>query len=232
MVSRLSPAVCALLLTGCIGGQVGVIPVTVPVAKDGPREWLGVDVTVSAGSWAGQPELDQEITAVRAAIVNRTGHPVRIRYADLALVGGDHETLTALPPFRLRGAIQNAFNPSISGSRFLVAKAYAAYFPGWAVDETAPFDDAGYDRAFRQWHAQLPTPDMVNQALPEGLLRDGGRIEGYVFFARPLQPDPEATFVARLLDARSGRPIGKISIPLGLAVATQAGVPPGGRSTD
>jgi hypothetical protein len=60
---------------------------------------------------------------------------------------------------------------------------------------------------------QLPTPDMLSSALPQGPLEPGQAREGFLFFEEPLFGDTHATLKVKLVDASSGEPFGALSIP-------------------
>ena len=62
---------------------------------------------------------------------------------------------------------------------------------------------------------QLPTGDMVQKALPEGVLEAGGRVTGFLYFEDiDVGKDDTATFVTDLVNASNGETVGAIRIPL------------------
>jgi hypothetical protein len=58
---------------------------------------------------------------------------------------------------------------------------------------------------------ELPTSDMLQRALPEGVLAPGGRISGFVYFDHVLDV-VHVTFVAHLIEV-GGDELGMIGIP-------------------
>jgi hypothetical protein len=54
---------------------------------------------------------------------------------------------------------------------------------------------------------------MVAKALPEGVLRPGGRIEGFLYFDEGFDSE-RATFQLDLVDAETSRQLGMAAIPL------------------
>jgi hypothetical protein len=54
---------------------------------------------------------------------------------------------------------------------------------------------------------------MLEQALPEGTLQDGGTVSGFLYFQGVAEREKLATLKAQLVDARTGEPFGELSIP-------------------
>ena len=65
----------------------------------------------------------------------------------------------------------------------------------------------------RGW--ELPSPDVLALALPEGVLAPGRTARGFVYFERPPRGVAQATLTLRLVDA-DGEPLGVVAIPLAL----------------
>lgn len=62
---------------------------------------------------------------------------------------------------------------------------------------------------------RLPTGDMVQKALPEGVVEAGGKVTGFLYFEDiDVGSDDTATFTTDLVNASSGEPVGAIRIPL------------------
>ena len=80
-----------------------------------------------------------------------------------------------------------------------------------------PFFYTSYYPRFVQ--LQRPTGDMVQKALPEGVLEPGGRMAGFLYFETVdigdvNGDDDMGRFSMDLVDASTTRAIGTISIPL------------------
>ncbi len=108
-------------------------------------------------------------------------------------------------------------HPYYHGSHFAVAPYYAPY---WPLFSTWPYawaasDLAWYDRTYRTWPEQLPSEDMVNQALPEGVLDDGGTIAGLLYFQYAGR-ESATRLDLTLVDASSQQAIGTASLPVAL----------------
>jgi hypothetical protein len=59
----------------------------------------------------------------------------------------------------------------------------------------------------------LPTKDMLEQALPEGTLENGGTVAGFIYFQSIGKREQQVTLQAQLVDARTGESFGRLSIP-------------------
>ena len=180
----------------------------------------GVRMTVEPSAWVGQPmTLDQMVTPMRVTIANRGRRPLRLRYEDITLTGSGGFTGAAIPPYRIDAnqdlvAGRPALVPRFSSSRFHLAPDYWRYYPTmprW--NDPWAHESIYYDRYYPSWTTSLPTLDMLEQALPEGVLQAGGRVPGFVYFPR-LGPEVTGTeFRAELVDARSGTSLGTIRVP-------------------
>jgi len=190
----------------------------------------GVRLWASGEPWRGVPStLPRLLTPVRVTVQNHSGHPVRVAYRDFSLLGERGFRYSALPPFSLQGqAIGQAgapgaivpaayhprtvVRPRFSSERFWVASPYLGFYPGfhawpygWEVD---PF----YDRWYGSWPTPLPSQDMLEQALPEGVIEDGGQVSGFVYFQRTSDED-RVRLQFDVQDARSGEALGTGSVP-------------------
>jgi hypothetical protein len=211
------PAVALVaLVTGCAHAEMlkpaaGVQQV--PDEKDtAVAESAGVRLVLS-GVWKGHPgDLWQIVTPVRVAIENHSGAPLRIHYKQFELTGPTGMTVHAIPPFRIqRPGVVTPYYPYVD---FYVPPVFSPWYPGvptWA----GPFDyDPFYFDTYYVWKQPLPSSDMLAKALPVGVLDNGGRITGYLYFQKVPKEVPEVTFTANLVDAKTDKDIGKIAIPL------------------
>jgi len=72
-----------------------------------------------------------------------------------------------------------------------------------------PVADAYYESS----PERLPTPDMLSQALPEGLVQDGGNVTGFLYFPSVTGSEPAVELDMTLSDASDGEAFGHIAIP-------------------
>ena len=102
--------------------------------------------------------------------------------------------------------------------RFFVAPHFSYYYPGWAAwPYWYPYDPFYYDRLYAYWPEQLPTQDMLSQALPEGVLQDNGKIAGFVYFQAVGNRESSVNFAMNLVDASNGQSFAEVSIPFAVS---------------
>jgi hypothetical protein len=178
----------------------------------------GITATVVADRWSGTPPQLTEVIPLLVTIDNRSARPLRLRYEAFALVAAPERWLAALPPFAIDAtetvAVRAPYPYPYDG--FYVAPHLVRYYPFFARFDGAfaydPFFYATYYPAFRR--VSLPTGDMVQKALPEGVLQAGGRITGFLYFEAADFARDRGTFLFDLVDARTLRRLGRIEMPL------------------
>lgn len=179
----------------------------------------GVHIVASAGAWSGFPsDLDDIVTPMLVTITNDGPRPLEIRYEHFALQTPGGVVFAALPPFQVKGFTLDPLNNlgPTAGFGFSVAPYLSPYYPGWTVyGGPFPFNSGYYGGYYGFYSAfgqiRLPTSDMLQRALPEGVLAPGGRISGFVYFDHVLDV-VRVAFVARLIEV-GGQEFGMIGIP-------------------
>jgi hypothetical protein len=170
----------------------------------------GVTVRVTGDSWKGDPPgLGILFTPVRVIIDNRSGKTLRVSHRDFSLSGSSGFRYAAKAPIKAHGTLSGPGETS-SASRPHFANVYPLVdaWPGGIA--YTPFIYDGFDA---NWPEQLPTQDMLSQALPEGLLENGGEIAGFVYFQSVTGRESSVEFEMTLADASNGRPFGRVAIP-------------------
>jgi hypothetical protein len=222
MPSRLAAlAVVALLVGGCATRLVPA-PFAEPVPGRGVgavgRD-AGVAVTARVEAWTGwPPNLDTAVMPVLVTVDHDGTVPLLVRPHHFALVSFD-QRFEARGPYDLDAIVHAPPPPGFAYPRV----AFGAGFGlrrGWGLGFGLGAPLLGRDPFFGddyyyplQVAVRLPTGDMVQQALPETVLEPGGRITGFLYFERPRRYPEEMTFVADLVDARTGTPVGQVAIP-------------------
>lgn len=194
------------------------------------------------GRWVGHPaDLPEVLTPVTLTLENRSGRAVRLSYAELSLLGGSGTRYAALPPFTLEAPV-SALEPSgevvlaqyhparpvrparpappprpvyprIHTYRFWVAPPYHGFYVGFPLWPHLWASDLRYHQQWATaWPSRLPTEDMLQRALPEGALEDGGVVAGAVYFQHAGR---EATVQLEfdLHDAKTGESLGTARVP-------------------
>jgi hypothetical protein len=217
-------AVVLVGLAGCTGPELRPAAEATPavlrgeaaVAKD-----AGVQMAVSTGAWDARPvDLEMVLTPVLVEILNQSSRPLRIGYDAFqfsSLEAG--QSYAALPPYSIQA---EAVRP-VSGGRpyypytgFGGAPYLRGYYPQLGIySGPFAFSDGYYAAYAPVWSGyrpvELPTEDMLERALPEGVVEPGGRVGGFLYFQR-IKGSGSFTFSADLLDARTGERFGAIAI--------------------
>jgi hypothetical protein len=228
---------CLAALAGCAGyGRLEPAPTARLADGDvAVDEVAGIEVAVAPGAWPGRSDIRRYTTPLEVTIENGSDRPVTLRYQDFALVSEAGEVYAALPPFEIDGRIRERAGtavahpvwptPGFYHHRFYVSPYYAHFYPSLRRHPPPfyydPFYyDFYYDRIYTIWReVDLPTEEMLEQALPEGVIQPGGRVSGTVYF----QPvDPRAGLVQLrfdLVNGENGEVFGAVSIPLQVSPA-------------
>jgi hypothetical protein len=115
-----------------------------------------------------------------------------------------------------RALYQPAVAYRVYGRPYYVRPAYHPYVSfGWGVHwGWYPYPYYwGYPYP-SYYQVPIPTQDMVNHALPEGAVEDGGRAGGFLYFPRVVGRETRLRFEARFVDATTNEPVATIKIPL------------------
>lgn len=185
----------------------------------------GVRMIAQADEWPGPQPIRNEVTPLRVIIDNQSKVPLRLRYSDFALVIDDGTRYAALPLYQIEGAVPEPVladgytpiaNPGFVYDRFTVAPLYNPVYPTMGTySGTFAYDPFYYDTYGAFWKTlPLPTKEMLERALPEGVLSAGGRLEGYLYFEQLPGDLSRVTFRADLSDAQNNNFFGEIRIPL------------------
>jgi hypothetical protein len=176
----------------------------------------GVEVRAWPEQWDADPaNLVAEVTPLLVRLENRGTQDVLIRYELFELRNPAGDNFSAIPPFELDATVvEPIMVPRYPVTGFRVAPHLRAYYP-----RLSPFADPfALDRAFWTRHhtawrdIQLPTADMVQMALPEGVLEPGGVVSGFVYFERLTEQPTEVTLDYRLTTP-AGNDVGSVRIP-------------------
>lgn len=187
------------------------------VGKGATAEHHGVRVVAVAGAWRGFPEdLERAVTPMLVTITNDSDRRIEVRYEHFGLISRGGVLFAALPPFEMTGALSEAVPVQVPYAMFGfgVAPYLAPWYPGWAIfNGPFPYRPTYYGTYAVQFEKiNLPSGDMIQKALPEGVLSPGGRVSGFLYF-EPAADVKRLTFTLRLIDATTGEDLGPIEIP-------------------
>jgi hypothetical protein len=199
----------ALLMSGC-AGRVG-LPERSASATAG-----GVEVAAAVGAWRGWPaQLDRVVTPVRISVTNHGDAPVRLDATTFGLALAKGARLAAMLPADVRGVVAAPAPAALPGAGLALGPTREGSGPGWAINDPAldPRTDPTVEPD-RTW--ELPSADMRDLALPEGVLAPGRTASGFVYFERAPRGTGPVTLKWPVVDARSGETVGAIELPLTL----------------
>lgn len=219
----------ALALGGCAHMRLRPAPDARPVPQlplAAEAEASGLRIVVQPDAWRGEPEgLERKITPMKVTIVNHGGKPVRICYEDFALDTGQGVIYTPLPPLDIKGEVTQYADRPVYVPRFVIvpgfgyrgfylAPWYMPYYRGMRVWGTPwAFSSRYYDTYYPRWTVKLPTEDMIEQAIPEGVIEPGGSVTGFLYFPA-LEGDLErVTFRANLSGPRGVERLAALMVP-------------------
>jgi hypothetical protein len=178
-------------------------------------EFAGIRVNASADRWSGDPaNLESEVTPVLVRIENTSLRPLVIRYQNFEFMDPAGRNYQAIPPYKIDESMTEAVTvPAYEWHSFAVAPHLSRYYYGrrsWG--DPFFYDAAWFSDRYTVWRRiELPTPDMVRMALPEGVLEPGGSAEGFIYFDLK-DDDAQITFSMNLVTP-GGIHFGKVQIP-------------------
>jgi hypothetical protein len=179
----------------------------------------GVRITARAQAWQWDPtDLNTKVTPLLLQLENNGTHPLLVRYNGIALVDSMGHRFNVMPPYDIDGTVAETYrvsNPYYGFNRFYVAPYLTRWYPRFSPYGGAfAFNSAYYSPYLTQYRSvQLPTVDMVQRALPEGVLQPGGTAMGFVYFERLDRDARTLTLNVELTDAQTGASIGTARIP-------------------
>ena len=156
----------------------------------------GVTVTADGSVWDSPPKtLATEVTPVWVTLHNAAGRSLRVQYDEFTLKGDSGAIYIALAPYVLRASRSHPpFEVPNGGyfDKFQVAAYLAPFYPWLPVwNGPLPYGPSIHTVALR---ASLPTANMLDRALPEGVLENSGTASGFLYFQKVDVRENRATF--------------------------------------
>ncbi len=192
-----------------------------------------VTMSVASDLWPALSDVQERVIPLRVKIENNSEYPLSIRYEEFALVGPEGEHYACLPVYLIEGSTRDpgAINmqppvtdPKFEYSRFEVLPYYSPAFPGIPEYKGTYEYDPLYNKTYFQYWIKLnlPNREMFVSALPEGVLRPGGGMSGFLFFEQVPAEKPRVTYRADLVNAETGEVFGSVSAPFMVVVEDSA----------
>ncbi len=179
----------------------------------------GVQVIAHAKAWRWDPtDLDTKVTPVLIEFQNNGDRAVIVRYNHISLSDDAGNRFAVMPPYDIDGKLSEAYtvrSPYYGFNRFAVAPYLSRWYPRFDRYDGAFAYDPGYYRPYMTRYAEvsLPTAEMVQRALPEGVISTGGHAEGFVYFEAFHRGAKMLTLNVDIVDAVSGAVLGTAQIP-------------------
>ncbi|PTL83289.1 hypothetical protein [Vitiosangium sp. GDMCC 1.1324] len=229
------PMLAALLLAaGCVTETTLQPLPSAPTTPSGAAkaEANGVLLLANGRAWHGNPsDLESIVVPVLVHIENQSGRALRIQAKEFVLEGSSGFQYSALSPFQQREQGLAMGGSGVYGHASLsvgVGLGYGPWgygYPGWWGPGW--YGGLGWGPGwygYPGWYGPyywtppepLPTQDMVRKALPEGTLKPGGNVTGFLYFQNVGNREGQVTLQARLVDADTGEQFGTVSIPFGV----------------
>jgi len=149
------------------------------------------EIIAQPAPWPGDAVITQAVTPLRIQIRNHGDVPAEIHLENIALVSDTGRIHHAVPAVAMEGAVhtmeppRQVIEPGFEADRFTVAGRYRRANPRLR-NYNGPFrhDVPYYRRYYNTWSTTeaLPTPEMIQCALPEGVLEAGGQVAGWLYF--------------------------------------------------
>ena len=188
-----------------------------------------VEVLVD-GRWNGDAGVLDYVTPMKITITNRSGNDILVLFRDFSLISPQGKYYAAIPPYNIVGTLQEPapafgyspiYSPDFMFYRFFIAPYYSRIYPELPI-WPRPGNDRNYDPFYDPLYYNnyypywltipLPTPFMLSQAIPEGVVQSGGTVSGYFYFQRVNPNVKQVTFQADLQDLKHNI-FGTVSIP-------------------
>lgn len=168
-------ALAALLLLTACSGPAGTL-----VAKNGEHRLVardretGVTAVITTGVWPGDPAFANEATIVHTLVSNEGDKPILLAPGDIEL-------------------------KDIRGFKSTLLDTGATFERVAATEEAFVYDrrfDRNYDPGtYGEFEQVVVPPEIIDQALPWGVLEPGTQMRGFVFFEPNIRTMTQAKLV-------------------------------------
>ena len=159
-------------------------------------------------------KVKEKVTPLQVTIENNHGSPIRFSYALFSLTDPSGLSFAALPPYSISGTIEEKDVSNFSCPGFYVAPYYSPFYPNLnSYDDDFDYDYSYFDHYYSCWKdVSLPTQEMLDVALPEGVLKNGAKVTGFLYFEK-VGEAKSYNFNMKLVDDSDGNIFGNIVIP-------------------
>ena len=154
------------------------------------------------------------MTPVKVIVANRGRAPVRVDATTFALVLPEGGRLASVLPADVRGVVTEPAPAAFPNAGLALGPTRERSGPGWAINDPA-LDRRGDPALDPEPAWELPSADMLDLALPEGVLAPGQTVSGFLYFERAPRGAGAVTLTWAVVDT-AGEQLGTVEIPLAL----------------
>jgi len=179
-------------------------------------EDAGVRVVAEEHAWNGDPpNLSQYLLPVWLQIENHSGKKLWLDLSDISLQdpGNGQVVARAAPATVIKG--RDRIPVSAVSPEFGLQD---SWLDVWL--------EPGFDEHLAKglhWQENLPTKEMLRRGIRPGVVADGGKVDGFVYFPRTKQDPSTLNLRADLVDANTKQAFGRVDIPLALLLEPSHG---------
>lgn len=220
MNSRILLVAGAVAAAGCARSYAELTPAVGATPAAGPGDGAlgtaaGVQVSAHMQAWHFDPPgLETKVTPVLMQFANNADRPIVVRYKDITLTDGGGTRYDIIPPYDIGGevsvpvTIQDPYYYNGYAYAYRTAPMYVRYAGGFAYDPQ-------YYQPYLTVYTDIPLPtqQMVQRALPEGVINPGATAGGFVYFKAFHRGERVFTLRADIVDEASGAVLGTVRIP-------------------
>ena len=199
---------------------VGTTPAESGPGEGAVAEAAGVSVTARTQAWHyDPPDLESKATPIMLEFTNNSNHSILVRYDHIVLTDASGHRLDVIPPYNVEGTVSVPI--TVQQPYYFGSYTYAPY-AGRFSPTYARYGYAGgfvYDPQYYQPYVTvytdvaLPTPEMLQRALPEGAIEAGGTAGGFVYFKKIRRGEQVLTLHIDIIDQQSNDVVGTVKIP-------------------
>jgi hypothetical protein len=221
--SRLLLVAGTVAASACARSYAELTPAVGTTPVSGPGEGAeaiaaGVRVVARTQAWHfDPPDLATKATPILLEFTNNTDRTILVRYDHIALTDAAGHRLDVIPPYNIDGTVSvpvTVQQPYYYG-RYTYAPYAYRFSPTYVRYNSAFAYDPQYYQPYVTIYTDvaLPTPEMLQRALPEGAIQPGGTTGGFVYFNKIRRGEKLLTLRVDIIDETSGEVVGTAKIP-------------------
>ena len=223
MNSRLLLVAATVAASACARSYAELTPAVGTTPAPGPGEGAsaiaaGVQVVAHTQAWHfDPPNLVSKATPILLEVTNNSDRTILLHYDQIALTDAGGNKIDVIPPYNIEGTV--SVPVTVQQPYYFGRYTYAPYAYRFSPTYVRYNGGFAYDPQYYQPYVTiytdiaLPTPEMLQRALPEGAIQPGGTAGGFVYFKRFRRGEQVLTLRVNIVDETSGEIVGTAKIP-------------------